>query len=434
MNTLVTNYVDVALERELEAKRVELSVLEETCAQRELDLATNNAEIETFRQRYIKRVVPLYAQLDQVEADIRAFDAALNLGDVVANKEAKDAREQAKRSYKEAHEAKESNDAAPNQKFQASESLKKIFRKAAKLIHPDRAADDNDRAKRNDFMSKINTAYSRGAIHEIEELIDQYLAGQKPSVRLTPREEIGQINMQISKIKNRLVEIERNIRDLLLTDIARMMRDVELAEGRNEDPLSDLCSQIEAQISERLNVLQERRAKFKEKHKYTSDEDGSTATNADTTQDEPPLDEPADQRGNHEAVKPNGFRKDGLIHITDRGEKVRSKSEVIIANMLYQLGVEYIYEYPVEGTTESGIRRPDFTFFTKDKEILLWEHLGMLHDSNYAAKWESKLAWYRVNGFVEGESLFVTRDNENGSMDSQAIRIVAEQVLGRLSC
>lgn len=38
------------------------------------------------------------------------------------------------------------------------------------------------------------------------------------------------------------------------------------------------------------------------------------------------------------------YRPEGLKHRTDRGEKVRSKSEVIIANALHGLGVAYAYE------------------------------------------------------------------------------------------
>lgn len=35
---------------------------------------------------------------------------------------------------------------------------------------------------------------------------------------------------------------------------------------------------------------------------------------------------------------------ENLIHRTERGHLVRSKSELVIANMLFQSGVEYEYE------------------------------------------------------------------------------------------
>jgi hypothetical protein len=56
----------------------------------------------------------------------------------------------------------------------------------------------------------------------------------------------------------------------------------------------------------------------------------------------------------------------------------------------------------------------------------------MLHDPEYQAKWESKLGWYKANGFVENDNLFVTRDEADGSLDSQQLRRVAEQILMRV--
>jgi len=43
-------------ERELEAKRAQLSALEAELAQRELDLATDRAELDAFHARYVRIV------------------------------------------------------------------------------------------------------------------------------------------------------------------------------------------------------------------------------------------------------------------------------------------------------------------------------------------------------------------------------------------
>jgi hypothetical protein len=54
------------------------------------------------------------------------------------------------------------------------------------------------------------------------------------------------------------------------------------------------------------------------------------------------------------------FLEEGLIHRTTRGELVRSKSEVIIANLLHTLGITYAYEQPFTGQ-DGSVRYPDFT-------------------------------------------------------------------------
>jgi ATP-dependent exoDNAse (exonuclease V) alpha subunit len=106
----------------------------------------------------------------------------------------------------------------------------------------------------------------------------------------------------------------------------------------------------------------------------------------------------------------------GLVHRTDRGELVRSKSELLIANLLHQMGVTYTYEVPFTGADGRTVK-PDFTVLTDLGETVLWEHLGMLTDPRYRAKWEQKAKWYAANGVLpfedgggERASLLVTDD------------------------
>jgi len=114
-----------------------------------------------------------------------------------------------------------------------------------------------------------------------------------------------------------------------------------------------------------------------------------------------------------------------LIHRADDGTLVRSKSELVIANMLCNIGLRVEYERVCEGTLESGRLRPDFSFTTAAGDLLIWEHLGMLNREDYARGWEWKKAWYQKNGYVPGQTLFTTQDDEKGGLDSGQIRQTA---------
>jgi ATP-dependent exoDNAse (exonuclease V) alpha subunit len=113
---------------------------------------------------------------------------------------------------------------------------------------------------------------------------------------------------------------------------------------------------------------------------------------------------------------------DHLIHRTDKGHMVRSKSELVIANMLHHMNIPYEYERQLEGTKEPGKLRPDFTFIDASGEPIIWEHLGMLGRADYAKSWEWKKAWYQKNAFVEGKNLFTTTENDRSGLDSAIIR------------
>jgi len=133
------------------------------------------------------------------------------------------------------------------------------------------------------------------------------------------------------------------------------------------------------------------------------------------------------------------FLEAGLIHRTSTGLLVRSKSEVIIAELLHERGIEFAYERPL--VAPNGSRRlPDFTIDDAESGITIyWEHLGMLSDPAYARRWERKIAWYEAQGILPpstsrpaggpGGVLLETRDDANGGIDVAAIRMQLERVL-----
>ena len=88
-----------------------------------------------------------------------------------------------------------------------------------------------------------------------------------------------------------------------------------------------------------------------------------------------------------------GILDAGLAHVTDKGILVRSKNEVIIADILDDIAPgAWAYEQPLTGA-DGVTRYPDFTISTADGRTIFWEHLGMLEDPGYTAGWERKRTW-----------------------------------------
>ena len=134
------------------------------------------------------------------------------------------------------------------------------------------------------------------------------------------------------------------------------------------------------------------------------------------------------------AIKPpTSETGEDLNHITETGILVRSKSEVIIANMLSKFstrGLRFIYEAPLPARTfeeeTPGSLHPDFTIEFNDKTYY-WEHLGRTGDPNYMEKWRKKERWYKKNGYIN--QLIVSMDEENGTIDARKIREKIEGIL-----
>jgi hypothetical protein len=124
-------------------------------------------------------------------------------------------------------------------------------------------------------------------------------------------------------------------------------------------------------------------------------------------------------------------------HKTKRGETVRSKSEVIIADALASNNINYVYEKDL--IINNQRKSPDFTI-QYGGVTYYWEHLGMLNDSEYSYKWEKKKNWYRKNDILPYEEgvgkngvLILseddyTNDSPYGSINSQKIHQLIQEI------
>ncbi len=124
-----------------------------------------------------------------------------------------------------------------------------------------------------------------------------------------------------------------------------------------------------------------------------------------------------------ESVEYSGkeFSEDAPELYTLRGERVRSKSEMLIADMLSQEGIPYRYEYPLY-MKGFGKVYPDFTILNiNTRKEVLWEHFGMMDDPEYVEKAIKKIAMYERQGIFLGEGLVVTFESKNLPLNSKMV-------------
>jgi hypothetical protein len=110
--------------------------------------------------------------------------------------------------------------------------------------------------------------------------------------------------------------------------------------------------------------------------------------------------------------KPLPFENDAPDFITARGERVRSKSEILIANALFYSGVPYLYEYPV-AIKGRGDFHPDFMCLNlKDGTSVIWEHFGLMDNPDYCDKALSKIALYSSSGWIPWKNFIYTLESK----------------------
>ena len=110
---------------------------------------------------------------------------------------------------------------------------------------------------------------------------------------------------------------------------------------------------------------------------------------------------------------------------SEKGERMRSKSEVLIANLLTRYSVPYLYEKPLY-LRGIGTVYPDFTLIDRNtRQEMYWEHMGMLNDSDYREHALSKITHYERNDIFPGERLILTHETSKNPLN---MRVVEELI------
>ena len=109
------------------------------------------------------------------------------------------------------------------------------------------------------------------------------------------------------------------------------------------------------------------------------------------------------------------------VFVTNNGERVRSKSELTIANALAKYKIPYKYECPL--VLKNGVTvYPDFTVLcVRKRKIMYWEHRGMMDDRDYARHAVNRIKEYMKSGYYLGESLIITEETMSSPLSTDDI-------------
>ena len=255
MNTMPTDFRNDRLalpeEQELHRLEAEQAALEEQVAQAELALETAKTDTERFRHRYYDAVGRLYAELDELDAQL-AYERMLQApGDPVAQTEAQTAQARAEKSAEEAGLVGTRPEPPP----ETTPALKQFYRRATKLMHPDRATTEAERLRRTALMAQVNRAYEAGDARTIERLIMEF--GHDPEA-ITGEDVAARIVKtirRIAQLRRRLEEIRHAFKAQQKSNLQRLKKTIETAEAMGGDPLGDLVRQLTQAITERKMQL-----------------------------------------------------------------------------------------------------------------------------------------------------------------------------------
>lgn len=166
-----------------------------------------------------------------------------------------DATEARARAQESAQTASEAPDEPTELRFEPSESLKKLYRSAAKAVHPDLAADEEDRALRTRLMIEVNRAYEEGDEDRLRAIVREWEASPEAVTGDGPGFELVRAIRKIAQARARLSEIERDFERVKESPIYDLRVRVEEAESEGRDLLAEMVQALERETAEAKEEL-----------------------------------------------------------------------------------------------------------------------------------------------------------------------------------
>jgi len=245
------------VEEELERKQAQLNALEAELAQQELSLITLRTRLSAFERHYMQTIGLLQAQLDELEVRYAELLVARHPHNEHWISFYQRAQTKAQESAKAANAWATGDNRIPfenlsvgqSRHFHPSADLKQIYREIAKQIHPDLAANEEERAFRNSLMIEANIAFQSGDESRLREVLLQWESHNQSSTGEEGKAKLANLNLRIQRVQARLQAIQQEMERLLDSALYKLYSHVEEAEARGVDLLAAMAEHLKQQIN-----------------------------------------------------------------------------------------------------------------------------------------------------------------------------------------
>ncbi|WP_371665515.1 hypothetical protein OG306_18820 [Streptomyces sp. NBC_01241] len=227
----------------------------------EIAVETFRVEVENFSRLHHQKLGPMYARLDELDAQIAEARAA-RTGDPEDLRKAQEARAivmpmpgvdelfhdwiDSDGLSPEAAAMLTEQPVRPPKRVRPTEEARKLYRELARKAHPDLAQDETERARRDEFITRVNAAYGRGDEALLIELAQEWAAGPvTPETELSESEELYARLNWLTQRKELLTVLAQELEESAIGAMLRMAPD---------DPdrlLDEIADQLLGEVAQR---------------------------------------------------------------------------------------------------------------------------------------------------------------------------------------
>jgi len=227
----------------------------------EIAVDTFRIEVENFSRLHHQKLGPMYTRLDELDAEIAEAKAA-RTGDPEDRRAADEARARVMPMpgveelfhgwmdgdglFPEAAAMLTDQPVRPPERVRPSEEARRRYRELARKAHPDLAQEEDERKRREEFLTRVNAAYARGDEAQLRELAEEWAAGPAPAERGPSRTEELYARLEwLARRKELLTVVARELEESAIGSMLKIAPD---------DPdrlLDEVAEQLLAQVAER---------------------------------------------------------------------------------------------------------------------------------------------------------------------------------------
>jgi len=122
-------------------------------------------------------------------------------------------------------------------------ALKRVYRRLARVLHPDLARDDGERTRLGGLMARVNAAYAKGDRTTLEVMAEKAGAGE-PLGELSPEERLAHLARRIATIENVAASLRREKGKLTRTDTFRLRAEARAREEAGRDWFAETSQEL----------------------------------------------------------------------------------------------------------------------------------------------------------------------------------------------
>jgi hypothetical protein len=263
----------------LGALESEVATTEAALVDAQVELETLRVEIANFAQLHHHRLGPMYERLDELDALIaeavaartgaaedikRAYEARGVVQDLPDLDELF-ARLTAASETAETAAAAEKDDAASGraagvpppttpERVSPSKQAQRLYRDLARRAHPDLTQDEQEKARRSAFITRVNAAYAQGDLDLLARLGAEWAAGADAAPAGQGPDRLAWLRTRLDWLRAALEAVAAQRAELTSSAIGQLMS---LAPEDPDALLVDLADRLSLSIAERESRLSE---------------------------------------------------------------------------------------------------------------------------------------------------------------------------------